>query len=837
MRRGNLYQIILIILGLTATALFSAFLWREIFPEYLIYQKDFIALEKFRAEYTGKPAAEFKTGVKQIVIEREDRGPPTIDRCISCHVALQIEDYSPTKMVDGQKVENPAYIWKKVDEAIAAGNTELKALKTATVGELTYDVTKALQMHPLIGKETRPFEFHSLDDYGCVSCHGGNGRGLVTDRAHGPIFDEQYEKEDTGFVPQFLEKDPLNDPIFSHVFNAKPGHRLLFQTNPLYVGALIQAKCMQCHKSRNEGKKEMEAEGLETGVDLLIKDYQRGEGLFLSQGCYACHRVGGFSRGGVGPELTRSGESYPWFVKESIVWPQADLKTSTMPNLRLDHEELEALLTYLLAQTGKSKAVSETDRKAALQAWELGKKLPWEKPVTSKEIQSMNYGMTVFAVEGCASCHRVHGYESNVGLKDKEDQEWFKSLFPEFILGSQIVKAIEEHQDEIDQKIQDGARKGSLLEEIESSYPGTIEALYSNFKFASRAKNHEGSLISDPWKKRVHKVLMMFIQTYGLGRMICPKLDWAGVYRSDQWLMEHFKAPTMRVPRSIMPVFPFDDTKFLALTETLDKLARANVAEEKKEPFNPETAYMTHCSQCHGDQRQGNGPVAEWLYPLPKNLRNADFMRNLGKERAINAITHGVKGTPMSPWGELGAGKSFKNDVPVFTSEEIHLLVDWLFSSLPGGTVIESEAGIPKWHYSAENVIQELKFDAFDAIPNGPSVAPGIPEKTAYYIKDKYYTQENIQAGEHFFILNCAACHGKEADGASVRAEAMTDAKPRMLINRDWISSQDDLKLLRSIKYGVPGTSMTPWGDFTSPMQRLQLVVFIRSLTKKESKE
>jgi len=38
------------------------------------------------------------------------------------------------------------------------------------------------------------------------------------------------------------------------------------------------------------------------------------------------------------------------------------------------------------------------------------------------------------------------------------------------------------------------------------------------------------------------------------------------------------------------------------------------------------------------------------------------------------------------------------------------------------------------------------------------------------------------------------------------------------------------LRLLRSIKYGVRGTSMTPWGDYTSALQRMQLVMFIRKL-------
>ena len=104
-------------------------------------------------------------------------------------------------------------------------------------------------------------------------------------------------------------------------------------------------------------------------------------------------------------------------------------------------------------------------------------------------------------------------------------------------------------------------------------------------------------------------------------------------------------------------------------------------------------------------------------------------------------------------------------------------------------------------------------------------------EKYGYYIKKKYYTQQNIEQGRQFFEMNCSPCHGTEADGTGLRAAAMREAKPRDLINIDWLKEHDDLYLLRSIKFGVPGTAMTPWGDLTSSLQRMQLVMFIRSLS------
>lgn len=1067
--RGEIYQWTLIIAFVVAAALGAVFLYDEIFPQYKIFQDAFVELEKFRSQYTGEPPSPFKEEVKQLVFFREDKGPERVDRCISCHVALAVPDYSPTKiaqdlngntLTDAEgfpiKIPNDGYVWAMLDDKIkeleksgnqAAANN-LKALKSVEIDGREIDMSKVLSMHPLIGRETRPFEFHSMETYGCVECHNGNGRALTIDKAHGPVYDNQYDYAHTEEAPEFTEKDADNDPKFSTVFNHKPGHELLFQTTPLFVGGTIEAKCVQCHQTTSSYfngvnhrvaslagqqsenvqaiqkgidsnilaikallkiredlktigydetlkklKKESEnltlptSQHLElqnqvkfvtnnkdvlekkieeqlvflagsveaaqkisslenssqiekfyeehsadqkaslyrkilalnlqkemlkhfqevgntvqsstdqqtvsqmlTDVDKLTKTYREGEKLFISQACYACHRITGFSRGGVGPELTKEGLSYPWFVKESVVWPQADLRTSTMPNYRMDHEELEAIVTYLLAQRGKSKAMSDYEYNLWVKNWELGSKMPLEQPLPADKIHDLRNSMVIFATEGCAGCHRLEGYESNVGYvveKDKKpdfdtlykEKDWFQGLIPETISGSQLVKVLEEHGEEFDKRIADNIRENSILEEIETSFPKNIESLYANFKYASRAKDKQYK--SDPkklhdWKARVHRVLMVFIQEYGLGRLICPRLNWSGVFRSDKWLMDHFFNPTAETPKSIMPVFPFDETKFYALTYMLDKLGEKNrdavhqLWEHKG--FNPEHAFHLHCAQCHGDFRHGNGPVSEWIYPLPKNLTSAAFLTNLTKERAHISIKHGVKGTPMPPWGEVAEGKHFANSTPVLTDKEISELVDWLYSNIPTGGIIEQQQKVLKWQYTPEDVIKELQkeggqlkseekdplqallepfskiegcYAALDAQPlNEESdieavfdVVPAIiegPENHSYYIKRKYYTPYNLEAGKQFFELNCAICHGKEADGTGLRAEAMQEAKPRMLTNLNWLDTRDDLRLLRSIKYGVPGTAMTPWGDQTSALQRIQLVIYIRSLTEQK---
>lgn len=875
--RGDRYQVALIALGVVVTALFWVFFVRELYPEYKIYQNRYHDLEEFRASYTGEPMAPFKFGIKQLVIEHEDLGPATIDRCTSCHVALKFEHFSPTRLVkDGTgelvQEENPDYVWgrltQKIEQLRIDGETaeadRLESWKTASVGEHTYDMTRVLQMHPLMGKETRPFEFHPIEEYGCVSCHNGNGRGLTTSRAHGPVYDGDYEEEFMGPKPIFTEPDSKNDPKFSNVFNGKPSHAMLFQTTPLFVGSLIQAQCMQCHQPDTESAQE------QSEVGALTKDFHEGEQLYVSQACYACHRIAGSFRGGVGPDLTNIGNYYPWFIKESIVWPQADLKTSTMPNYKLDHEELEDLVTYLLAQKGRPMKASEVGYKAELMAWEAGEKEPIERPIPPAKVRDLRYGMTLFATEGCASCHRLKGFESNVGFTvekgeptfDQLDRErkWFQKLIPEEVIGSQIVLAIEAHGDEIDKRIVAGVREDSLLEELEKKFPGTLESYNAGFKYAMRAKNH---LMMSPeerseWEGRIRRLMMIYIQEYGLGRVVGPRPNWSGIYRTNEWLMGHFWKPSAYSARSIMPVFPFDNTKFYALTYMLNVLAQKNRDAVhqiwKERGFDPELAAQIFCSQCHGEYLQGNGPVSEWIYPIPKNLRNANFLRTLTKTNVIESLIHGIKGGPMPPWGEVATDKPMADGIPVMSKDEIRQLADWLFSSLAGEGIIREDEDVPKWQYDPGDVIEELKKEGNRLQPKLPHHSAllaardgAVPPKKVkrsdifdlvddkVYIQDRYFTEANFKAGQDYFEINCAVCHGKELDGAGFRAGTMFDAKPRMLSNLKWLRTRDDLRLLRSIKYGVSGTSMTPWGDQTSSLQRLQLVIYIRMVSEEQN--
>lgn len=1061
----NRYQLALIFFSTCVVILMGAFIYFELFPEYKVYQEAYVDLEKFRSEMTGDPVPQFSYGVKQTLIPSDHVGPEAVDRCMSCHVPVNLPHFSKEILrrdINGEvmydsdglplKENNPQYVWKLLDERVAELTSDvmnqshlkeaesLQNLRFQKVAGLNVDMSKVLVAHPYIGSEEQLFDLHPIEEYACTTCHSGNGQSLVAKRAHGPYFDELLHD---AHAPSFTEIDPENDPRFSKKFNERPEHDLLFQTTPLLTGSLIESRCVQCHEGGREkinsivsdiesiaGRENkrvirlnksiksnvsalvrcieiyqlLEIRGYKNALALMnqqledlsnspesldrinsnrtfllsvqdevdkekalnnkllnemnfiIKDeeiskfllkkgkgilgdalyhfvhshiihtsegsaliinkrekvksfsnivrqfnniakplqilnqqedagslitpslnrslseFEKGRMLFFSNACYTCHGIEGISRGGVGPDLTEIGNNYPWYIKESIVWPQADLKSSVMPNFRMDHDDIEKLMVFLMAQKGSSAKVSKMNQAQFKKGWESGLKNIWEEPINPAEMDDLSFGMDSFASEGCSSCHRIKGFKSNVGFAIEKtkanpinllsERDQFRSLFPEGIIGSDIVAQLDQHHEYLNLHLSVDVRSDSILEKILKKHPELIEGIYTNFKFASRAKNayYKDKLINagsegekkdvlanqKEWRTLVRNVLMVYIQEYGFGREVAPKLSYSGIYRSTEWLMGHFKNPATYTARSYMPTFPFDETKFYALTLMLQKLGKLNqntLGETwKDQGFNPSAVYQELCASCHGDNLNGNGPISELLYPIPKNLRDPTFLRNLTKKRALESINSGVKGTPMPPWGEHYENSSH----PVLNKQQANLLVDWLYADLPSGQEDSSE-DVLKWSLTPQDIVKEIGTSSSSLSPisetkSVPSYfmtkdSPDSVDGTSFYIRKKFYTEFNLEQGRQDFLINCSHCHGKDADGSGIRSITMEDAKPRVLTNLPWLQSRDDLRLLRSIQFGVSGTSMTPWGDKTSITQRMQMVMYIRSLSEKKDLE
>lgn len=229
---------------------------------------------------------------------------------------------------------------------------------------------------------THPVEIlrqHPVEQFGCTSCHGGQGYAVDVDTAHGPA--------------PFWEEPVLSGDL---------GRSYTLAADPR---SLMQMNCNTCHRYNRETP----------GADEI----NLAKRLVLEKGCRACHVING--RGGtIGPDLTNVGDKAPersdmsrlLGQKTAFAWhvahfkePRALSPETVMPNFNFSTREAQALAMLVLSW-----------RRAPLPA-DYRPGAPRTDPQTPEEIleeQRMKTGPGAWFVQtGCFVCHSV----SSLGVK------------------------------------------------------------------------------------------------------------------------------------------------------------------------------------------------------------------------------------------------------------------------------------------------------------------------------------------------------------------------------------------------------------------------------------
>jgi mono/diheme cytochrome c family protein len=122
-------------------------------------------------------------------------------------------------------------------------------------------------------------------------------------------------------------------------------------------------------------------------------DVARGQELFNSIGCMACHAIGG-KGGDAAPALDRIAEktSGKW-IYNWILEPKNWSTHARMPSLRLSGEEARHLTAFLL--THGEKPATDEKLRAALQ-----------------DEENIKAGFKVINTQGCYGCHNIKGFEN-----------------------------------------------------------------------------------------------------------------------------------------------------------------------------------------------------------------------------------------------------------------------------------------------------------------------------------------------------------------------------------------------------------------------------------------
>jgi mono/diheme cytochrome c family protein len=218
---------------------------------------------------------------------------------------------------------------------------------------------------PSYGGYPQPLAYHPQHDqhpfekFGCTICHRGQGRATTIADAHGQV---------------------------AH------------WDQPMLPLRYIQASCGQCHEAAD---------------NPAAPELARGQQVFEASGCRGCHKLGG-SGGNLGPELDKVGaRRSPDWLKKHFVTPSAVTAGSAMPPQKLADADLEAIVLFMLSQTGEGAPGYYSSMKV---------------------IPSADQGQRLFAQKGCIGCHSVGGKGGNVGpaLDDvglRRAPEWIMQHF------------------------------------------------------------------------------------------------------------------------------------------------------------------------------------------------------------------------------------------------------------------------------------------------------------------------------------------------------------------------------------------------------------------------
>ncbi len=210
--------------------------------------------------------------------------------------------------------------------------------------------------------------------------------------------------------------------------------------------------------------------------------------------------------------------------------------------------------------------------------------------------------------------------------------------------------------------------------------------------------------------------------------------------------------------------------------------------------------YQKLCSQCHGEQGDGQGIAAPRLVPRPRDFTSAKFK---------------VRHTPS---GALPTDEDLQ-----------HILREGMpYTSMPG------------WKHLSEEQINQLiaavkSFSPDFANPERKPTALTIPKAPSF-------STESAEKGKQVYVeIGCGACHGELGRGDGTSAPTLKDdwdhsIRPADLTKR-WTyrggPTREDI--YRTFTTGMNGTPMPSFAESLTDEQRWQLVDFIVSLDPRDA--
>src|SRR3954454_5309850 len=297
-------------------------------------------LERWRAEadaYCGPPGSGSRSILETKSVLKDDKGAPIMSK----------------EPAYAGMARNPAFDAEKHGEhepkvaQVCTDKDTLAALEEGEKNDL-YDVKPVFRTHPhrwdLLVKN------HVPEQYGCTTCHGGEGS--QTKGVRHKAFRHGEDDHD------------WNDPLTEEV-DVMGEH---------FRGAFMQSKCDKCH-----------AQDMNLAYAPLL---DKGKKLFVEVGCWGCHPIEGYlDLAKRGPNLTAvATKTSPGWLTTWISYPKGWRPATRMPNFwpgavdpnsvpraegqtdeqvlaeqrKLREKEVSEIVAYLWTQSDKGKLLVDT---------------------------------------------------------------------------------------------------------------------------------------------------------------------------------------------------------------------------------------------------------------------------------------------------------------------------------------------------------------------------------------------------------------------------------------------------------------------------------------------
>jgi c(7)-type cytochrome triheme protein len=237
------------------------------------------------------------------------------------------------------------------------------------------------------------------------------------------------------------------------------------------------------------------------------------------------------------------------------------------------------------------------------------------------------------------------------------------------------------------------------------------------------------------------------------------------------------------------------------LTPAAPEAIEADLARAAKEAVSVSAAslergkslYQEACAVCHGENGDGNGPLAAGLNPKPRNFTSGKFKFRSTSSSSLptdvdlfRTITRGIQGTSMPGFSSLRYEDRFAilQFIKTFSDR---------FAKQKAATPIN--------------------------LPDPPPLTP-----------------ELLETGKKFFNeAECFKCHGREGRGDGPSSVGMKDDWGESLRPFDFTSgrpkSGSSLKdYYRDVMTGLQGTPMPDFGDVFEPEQAWAVIYYVYSL-------